>query len=266
MVDPNPTNNSAPGQITVNCIGTSDVKIVDQNVVAPSNIPVSEDVPITVEKILHNNGPWGPVQVEMGAVVDRVNIGYDGAADACNAAYSADEVAHAADGWGHSVEPACTGGNYGGGSDDGNSRLTWHPSDGWDGSALGPGASVTMNSGGFQLGTLRVNVLDGMAGIPIPNDSFEVYVNGSPTPIYTYHGSNPVTAEIWVVHSIDLVTPANSHRQPEIPGSSIETGAGIDPSTTSVLPSLRAVKKALAPCDRRRSPSTTSTSSSSTKT
>ena len=202
-IDDDLTNNSMPGSITVNCIATANVKILDQQVIAPANIPVSQDVTITVEKLLHNNGPYaGAVEVEVGAVVDRVNIGYDGAADACNAAYSTDESAHSAYGWGQEIVPECHGA-YGGGSDDGNSRVAWHLNELPSSANDTPQASVTMSSGGFQLGTLRTSVLDGSAG----SNSFELRVNG--TLVYTYH-SDPSTAEYWVIHSIDLVNPANS--------------------------------------------------------
>ena len=44
----------------------ADVKIVSQTLVdPPSAIQVSEDVQITLRKTLHNNGPWGPVDVSI---------------------------------------------------------------------------------------------------------------------------------------------------------------------------------------------------------
>jgi hypothetical protein len=131
VTDSDPSNNSAPANLTVAAIGKADVKIESQSVVGvPPEIPVSEDVPVTIEKMLHNNGPVGPVVVEVGAILDHVDIGKNEGQPPCTAAYSAAETAHAASGWGNTIEPACTHGNYGGGSDDGTSRLTWHPTDG----------------------------------------------------------------------------------------------------------------------------------------
>jgi hypothetical protein len=237
VVDPDLTNNSAISQLTVDCIGNADVKIIDQSVVVPPEIPVSEDVPVTVEKMLHNNGPYGPVQVEVGAVVDSVNIGYNGAPAPCNAPLSADEAAHAATGWGLTIEPACTHGNYGGGSDDGNSRLVWHPS---EPPGPVPAASVTLNSGGFKLGTLRINALDGIANDDPPpaDDSFEVWVNG--ILVYTYHSAR-FQGEKWVIHNIDLVNPAASSQQPVLTGSSWEAGTGINPWTANLVVEIRAI-------------------------
>ena len=244
--DPDMTNNRASTTLTVNVIAYADAKIVSQSVVGlPPNIPVSEDVPVTIEKVLHNNGSYGPVTVEVGAILDSVNIGkLEGQAGLpCPAppyppyptvALSAEEATHAATGWGPTVEPECTNGNYGGGSDDGTSRLAWHPGEplGGDDPAERT-ASVTLNSGGFKPAILRINALDGMAGVPIPDDSFEVRVNG--TLVYTYLGSNPVTAETWVVHNIDLFSPGASTRQPVIPNSNAIPGAAIAPANTLVV-------------------------------
>jgi hypothetical protein len=235
VTDSDPSNNSASANLTVAAIAKADVKITDQHFVDPPlEVNVSEDVPITLEKTLHNNGPYpGPVEVEVAAVLDSVNIGYNGAATPCNAPLSPAEAAHAATGWGPSIERACTGGNYGGGSDDSNSRLVWHWNEAEGGSEAERTASVTLNSDGLKPGILRLNVLDGMAGVPIPDDSFEVRVNG--TLVYTYDGSDPVTGETWVVHSIDLFNPAASSRSPVIAGSSITPGDPIDPASTLVV-------------------------------
>ncbi len=60
--DPNPNNNSKSASLTVNAIASADVKIVSQAVVTPpTDIDVSANVPITLRKVLHNNGPYGPV-------------------------------------------------------------------------------------------------------------------------------------------------------------------------------------------------------------
>jgi hypothetical protein len=221
VVDSDLGNNTMAGQITVDCIGTANPKIVSQQIDAPSQVAVSENVPVTVSKVLHNNGPYGPVEVEVGAVIDSVNIGYD--SPACPSPYSADETAHAADGWGEDVATACTGGNYGGGSDDGDSRLVWYPNELPSGSDRE--ASVTLTNPGFQLGILRTNVLDGQAG----SNSFELRVND--TLVYTYH-SDPSTAEFWVVHSIDLVNPGSS--TVDVGNGTITPGTGIGPFTDSL--------------------------------
>jgi hypothetical protein len=51
----------------------ADLKIVSQGTLAancvdpaPADIGVSSDAQICVKKVLHNNGPWGPVEVELG--------------------------------------------------------------------------------------------------------------------------------------------------------------------------------------------------------
>jgi hypothetical protein len=64
--DPNEENNFKQLDITLNCTTErkADAKIVSQGVVAPpTEIGVGEDVVITLEKVLHNNGPLGPVDV-----------------------------------------------------------------------------------------------------------------------------------------------------------------------------------------------------------
>jgi len=224
IIDPEPGNNAKYLDLTVDCIGTADVGIVSQQVNAPATVPVSEDVTVTLNKVLHNMGPWGPVDIQIGTVIDSVNIGYDGAANACNAAYSADEDAHAADGWGQEIVPECHGA-YGGGSDDGNARVAWHPNELPSSANDTREASVTLTNPGFKLGILRTSVLDGQAG----SNSFELRVNG--TLVYTYH-SDPSTAEFWVIHSIDLVNPGSSSF--DVGSGSFTAGTGIDPFTDSL--------------------------------
>ncbi len=62
VVDPNEANNSGSTQLTVEAWGIADLKIVDQQVAdAPAEIPVSQDVQITLDEVIHNNGLYGPV-------------------------------------------------------------------------------------------------------------------------------------------------------------------------------------------------------------
>ncbi|MGQ9573485.1 MAG: dockerin type I domain-containing protein, partial [Dehalococcoidia bacterium] len=63
VIDPNMGNNSAQTQLTVTAIGRSDVKVVGVSVSGPAEIDVSADRDITVSTALHNDGPYGPVQV-----------------------------------------------------------------------------------------------------------------------------------------------------------------------------------------------------------
>jgi hypothetical protein len=61
--DPNMTNNTTHTHSpSVNAIGHSDMKVVAQYVEnPPAEIALSEDVPIVLDKVIHNDGPWGPV-------------------------------------------------------------------------------------------------------------------------------------------------------------------------------------------------------------
>ncbi|NIM52230.1 MAG: hypothetical protein GTO22_23800, partial [Gemmatimonadales bacterium] len=66
--DPDPSNNSRTTTWEVDVIAQADLKILSQGVVdGPSEIAVSEDVPVTLRKTLHNNGPYGPVSVSINA-------------------------------------------------------------------------------------------------------------------------------------------------------------------------------------------------------
>ena len=72
--DPIPGNNSAVSELTVAAIAYTDVKetVFYPSVLPPAKDPlpfptiiVSEDNTIAMTKILHNNGPWGPVDVNV---------------------------------------------------------------------------------------------------------------------------------------------------------------------------------------------------------
>ena len=66
VVDPNLGNNSGSADYSVNVWAQADVKITGQQLIdAPSEIPVSTGVDVTLRKTLHNNGPYGPVDVSI---------------------------------------------------------------------------------------------------------------------------------------------------------------------------------------------------------
>ncbi len=70
VIDPVPGNNSKSTQLTVNVWALADLKIVSQYVATPpTQITMSQDVPITVKKVLHNNGPFAPVSATTNTVV-----------------------------------------------------------------------------------------------------------------------------------------------------------------------------------------------------
>jgi hypothetical protein len=62
---PPDANNNASTSMTVNAIAYADVKIIDQAwLQPPTDIDVSANVPVTLRKVLHNNGPYSqPVEV-----------------------------------------------------------------------------------------------------------------------------------------------------------------------------------------------------------
>jgi hypothetical protein len=63
--DPNAGNNTARSELTVDAIAYADLKVTAQYVEnQPTEIPVSGDVAIVLIKVLHNNGPWGPVNAQ----------------------------------------------------------------------------------------------------------------------------------------------------------------------------------------------------------
>jgi hypothetical protein len=63
--DPNMANNTASTGLTVEVGGLADVKVADQYLeITPTEIPVSGDVNVMLIKVLHNNGPYGPVHAQ----------------------------------------------------------------------------------------------------------------------------------------------------------------------------------------------------------
>jgi len=62
--DPEPGNDSAITELTVNSVSQADVKIVSVGFVdPPTKVDLGVHVDITLEKVLHNNGPWEPVDI-----------------------------------------------------------------------------------------------------------------------------------------------------------------------------------------------------------
>jgi len=71
IVDPDMINNGpATTTLTVDAIAYADMKVVDQYVEnAPTEIAPSENVPIVLDKVIRNEGPWGPVDAVTTTVV-----------------------------------------------------------------------------------------------------------------------------------------------------------------------------------------------------
>ena len=64
IVDPDPSNDAAVTELTVTTVSQADVKIVSVGFVdPPTEVTLGEDVDIILEKVLHNNGPWEPVDI-----------------------------------------------------------------------------------------------------------------------------------------------------------------------------------------------------------
>ena len=69
--DTNEANNSGFVELMLVAIAEADVKISGQSIVGlPDQAAVSEDIDVTLHKTLHNNGPYGPVEVSISASVD----------------------------------------------------------------------------------------------------------------------------------------------------------------------------------------------------
>jgi len=70
VVDPDTGNNSLGTDLTVAALAESDLKIVGQGMVdPPSEIPIGQDVDVTLRKSLHNNGPYGPAAADISTTV-----------------------------------------------------------------------------------------------------------------------------------------------------------------------------------------------------
>jgi hypothetical protein len=68
VVDPTPANNSATTELSLEVIANADAKIVSQALVSPpTEITQGQDTQVTLRKNLHNNGPFGPVDVSITA-------------------------------------------------------------------------------------------------------------------------------------------------------------------------------------------------------
>jgi hypothetical protein len=71
VADPNSGNQSASTTLTVNAWGQADIAVADLALVGlPAEIALSQDVPVTLEAVLHNSGPSTPVmaQYQLGLV------------------------------------------------------------------------------------------------------------------------------------------------------------------------------------------------------
>ncbi len=65
VIDPDPDNNTAHVEWTVAAVGQADLEIVDQRtVVWLTDVDVSENVVVTLETDVRNNGTYGPVETQ----------------------------------------------------------------------------------------------------------------------------------------------------------------------------------------------------------
>jgi hypothetical protein len=65
VIDPNLVNNGASTHLVVNVWGTTDVKVMNLALSGlPAEIDLSQDVVVSVDAVLHNNGPSTPVQAD----------------------------------------------------------------------------------------------------------------------------------------------------------------------------------------------------------
>ncbi len=62
--DSNSGNNSGSGSASTNITTAADVKVTGVTVVAPSSIAINAPFNVTASATLHNNGPYGPVNVD----------------------------------------------------------------------------------------------------------------------------------------------------------------------------------------------------------
>jgi len=64
--DPVPGNNRMVTELTITAVGAADIKITSTSFVnPPTKIPLGQDTDITLRKIIHNNGPWTPVDISI---------------------------------------------------------------------------------------------------------------------------------------------------------------------------------------------------------
>ena len=59
------TVNNASVAVNENCPAQADVKLISQTVTFPGQISVDQDVQMTIDKVLHNNGPDDPVDIDI---------------------------------------------------------------------------------------------------------------------------------------------------------------------------------------------------------
>jgi hypothetical protein len=68
VIDLDLTNNTEQTTLTVDGVAKADVKITGASFVnPPTKIPLGQDVNVTLKKHIHNNGPWGPVNIAINS-------------------------------------------------------------------------------------------------------------------------------------------------------------------------------------------------------
>ncbi len=66
IADSNANNNTASGQASTNTsLGAADVKVTSVAVTSPANAPIDTNFGVTVNTIVHNNGPFFPVNTDI---------------------------------------------------------------------------------------------------------------------------------------------------------------------------------------------------------
>ena len=69
VIDTDLTNNdSDTTELTVEAMALADIKITGASWIdPPTKIPLGQDAVVTLHKVIHNNGPWGPVDIAIDA-------------------------------------------------------------------------------------------------------------------------------------------------------------------------------------------------------
>jgi hypothetical protein len=70
VADATPANDTASGNSNTDVTASSDIEITTQAAVTPpASAPASTDFTLTFDKTIHNNGPFGPVDIDIAAVL-----------------------------------------------------------------------------------------------------------------------------------------------------------------------------------------------------